>query len=234
MAAKKLLLALVAAFVLWIWWTVPLKGLRQGTEAAEDREDQAREAELIAGMGLTMTIEDAQEDIDRYEDILEWVGDPITQSNEADFIDVCPMMKERMSGIVGEIGYCTCSVGPAQPAQGNARILPLSLRVRSPADGFESPAEKAERLVLAVEEDPSMLLMYFTASEDDPDKYDSEGNLVTPSAELELQVNFYVKAIPPEDEVAAAEKRAADRAAAFESGAMLEDLLEREPRENQP
>ena len=234
MTAKKLLLALVVAFVLWFWWAVPLKGLRQGTETAMLREQEAERAELAAGTGLTMAVQDAQDVIDQYQGILQWVGDPITQSNEADFIDVCPMMREWLSEIVGEIAHYTCAVDPAQPAEGGARILPIGLRLRSPADGFESPAEKAERLVLAVEEEPSMLLMSFTAGEDDPDRFDSEGNLVTPNADVDLRVHFYVKAIPPEDEVAAAEKTAADRATALESGAILEDLLEREPHEHQP
>ena len=234
MTAKRLFLALAVAFALWFWWAVPLKGLRQGTEAAMLREQDAERAELTAGTGLTMAVQDAQDVIDQYQEILQWVGDPITQSNEADFIDVCPMMKEWLSEIVGEIGYYTCGVSHAQPAEGHARILPIGLRLRSPADGFESPAEKAERLVLTVEENPAMLLLAFTVGEDDPTRSDSEGNLITPSMDADLTVHFYVKAIPPEDEMAAAEQAAADRAAALDSGAMLEDLLEREPHENQP
>ena len=229
MIAKTLLAVLGAAICLWVWWTVPLKGLRSGEEAAVQAETAADDMERDADTGPLMPVDEAQEVLDQYEEILIWVGDPLSRSKEADFIAVCPMMEQLLIDIVGLIGENTysCFLGDARDKGniGSARVLPLTLKATVLAEDGESPAEEAERLILAMEEEPSTLLKRFSAFEDHTVIVDAAGNPVPPRAYVEMNVDFYVLAEPPEDVRTAAEEKAAARSAAFESGALEEELL---------
>ena len=227
MIAKVLLVTLGSALCLWVWWTVPLKGLRAGEEKAVQAEEAAAQMESDAAAEPLMTADEARDVVEQYEEILIWVGNPVAPSREADYIDVCPMMEQRMTDIVGLLDEYTCSLGDAQPGIGGARVLSLTLKMTLLAEDDEQPAEKMERLILAVEDDPSMLLNSFSVTETKPEVSSVDGTPAAAKAYVEFNSDFYVLAEPPEDLRIEAEERAAERSAAFDSGALAEDLLKR-------
>lgn len=220
MIAKALLMALGSALCLYLWWTVPLKGLRAGGEDADRAEEAAKAAVDDADVELEMPVEEARAVLNQYKGMLEWVGDPITRSAKADFMAVCPMMKARLGAIVGKIDKYSCQVGVPKEGIEGARVLPLTLRVDTPAEDGELPAAEAERLILAVEEIPELLLQKFRAAEDPPNRTDAGGNPITPKAYIEMNVDFYVLAEPPSAAMEEAEEEEADRAAKFETDAL--------------
>ena len=195
MIAKRALVLIAAAAFIWLFWQA--LAIRRGDpEQAKRDEDRAQALEDEASDESRMDREKADEVLAQYESLgIEWVGDALSPSIEADFLAVCPELKETIRGYTGEVGMYSCAVSMGLASVGGARILPISMSMRV-------PTATVEALVTAMEEKPDITVANFTVKEEYTD--DASGSY----SSLDLSLDMYTLAHPTDEDVACAQEAA--------------------------
>lgn len=227
------------------WWTYPLAALRGGEEISqsiEDTENQINETKSIiqeqhrlkakfeSDTGLSAA--DVDRKVEEYKSSFSWFGDP-NQENELERYTgpVCNHIRNHLSSSLNDesdhITTFTCNIGQSRPFQSNIDVLPITLGIGTACEG------DVERLVLAVDKDPAMLILRISASSNPEANAGSGGTKIT-REDVNLDIEFYVLKTPPEDRLEAAEKEAQKESLEFDIGQTRQELLEAALRSKQP
>ena len=113
-----------------------------------------------------------------------------------------------------------CNIGEPQPFQLNIDKLLLSLNIGTACKG------DAERLVLAVDKHPAMLILLISASSETSANNNQQNGVKLTREDVALEIEFYVLSTPPDDVLEAAEKETQKQALEFDIGQTRQELLE--------
>ena len=194
---RALVLVAVCAF-LWLFWQA-LAPRRGDPEQVKSEENRAQMLENEASDASQMDREEADDLLAQYESLgIEWVGDALSPSVEADFLAVCPELKETIIGYTGEAGMYSCVVRAGQASVGGARILPISVSMRVPTATVES-------LVIAMDEKPYIRVANFTVREEHTEHTADAGGSYS---SLDMSLDMYTLAHPTDEDIACAQEAA--------------------------
>lgn len=239
---KNSIIVIVVAAIIYVWWTYPLAALRGGEELdqkIENIENQIEETESIIQKQNQLTAEFESREglsaaavdrkIEEYKSSFSWFGDP-NQENELERYTgpVCNHIRNHLSSSLNDesdhITTFNCTIGQSQPFQPNIDTLPISLDIGTACEG------DAERLVLAVDKNPTMLILQMSASNTEED---ADGGTKVTRENVNLNIDFYVLNTPPEDRLEAAEKEVRKESLEFDIGQTRQELLEAAHRAKQ-